>query len=150
MIARPLFKLIESPRESCQTPIPARSNKAKSKGTKSGQLSSKAPVQRTPEHSAVLLCLGVLTRPPILAYPDFNLPFVLYTNTSAEGLGAVLYQQQGYKVCVIAYGSRALTPAEKNYHLHSGKLEFLALKWGNCNKFRVYLYYTPTQSSNRQ
>ena len=29
---------------------------------------------------------------------------------------------------VIGYGSRSLTKAEKNYFLHSGKLEFLALK----------------------
>lgn len=35
-------------------------------------------------------------------------------------------------------------PAEKNYHLHSSKLEFLALKWAMCDKFRDYLYYAPT------
>ena len=45
---------------------------------------------------------------------------------------------------VIAYGSRTLTPAERNYHLHSGKLEFLALKWAICDHFRDYLYYAPT------
>ncbi|KAK2921523.1 hypothetical protein Q8A73_001008 [Channa argus] len=33
--------------------------------------------------------------------------------------------------------------AEKNYHLHSGKLEFLALKWAICERFRDYLYYAP-------
>ena len=42
---------------------------------------------------------------------------------------------------VIGYGSRSLTPAEKNYHLYSGKLEFLALKWAVCEQFRDYLYY---------
>lgn len=30
---------------------------------------------------------------------------------------------------VIAYASCTLTESEKNYHFHSGKLEFLALKW---------------------
>jgi hypothetical protein len=44
---------------------------------------------------------------------------------------------------VIGYGSRALTKAEKNYNLHAGKLEFLALKWAVCNHFRDYLYYAP-------
>lgn len=44
---------------------------------------------------------------------------------------------------MIAYGSKSLTPAERNYHLHSGKLEFLALKWAICDKFRDYLYYAP-------
>ena len=40
-----------------------------------------------------------------------------------------------------SYGSRSLSPAEKSYHLHSGKLEFLALKWAICDHFRDYLYY---------
>lgn len=40
---------------------------------------------------------------------------------------------------VIAYASRTLTESEKNYHLHSGKLEFLALKWSVCEKCRDYL-----------
>ena len=43
---------------------------------------------------------------------------------------------------VVGYGSCTLTPAEQNYHLHSGKLEFLALKWV-CEKFRDYLFYAP-------
>lgn len=43
----------------------------------------------------------------------------------------------------MGYGSRTLTPAERNYQLHSGKLEFLALKWAVCEKFRDYLYYAP-------
>ena len=40
-------------------------------------------------------------------------------------------------------GSWTLTKAEGNYHLHSGKLEFLALKWAVCEHFREYLYYAP-------
>ena len=79
----------------------------------------------------------------MLAYPDFNLlkPFVVHTDASEQGLGAVLYQRQGGKLCVIAYSSRSLTPAEKNYKYHSGKLEFLALKWAVCTQFRDYLYH---------
>lgn len=30
-----------------------------------------------------------------------------------------------------------------SYHLHSGMLEFLALKWAVCDKFRDYLFYAP-------
>ena len=55
--------------------------------------------------------------------------FVLHNDANAEGLGAVLYQEQDNVMKVIGYASRSLTPAEKNYHMHSGKLEFLALKW---------------------
>lgn len=54
----------------------------------------------------------------------------------------MLYQRQQGKV-VIAYGSRTLSKPEKNYHLHSGKLEFLALKWAICERFWDYLYYSP-------
>ena len=42
---------------------------------------------------------------------------------------------------VINYASRTSTPAEKNCHLHSEKLEFLALKWSVTEKFRDYLQY---------
>jgi len=44
---------------------------------------------------------------------------------------------------VTGYGSRSLTKAEKNCYLHSGKLEFLALKWAACEHFRDYLYHVP-------
>lgn len=141
-IARPLFKLQEHPAPSNNNPGAAKSTQ---KGKSSGQLPSRTPVQWTPEHSAVVARLvDMLIKPPILAYPDFNLPFILHTDASNEGLGAVLYQEQNSKLRVIAYGSRSLTPAEKNYHLHSSKLEFLALKWAICDKFRDYLYYAPT------
>ncbi len=36
-----------------------------------------------------------------------------------------------------------LPQQKKNYNLHSGKLEFLALKWAICEKFRDYLFYAP-------
>ena len=39
----------------------------------------------------------------------------------------------------IAYGTRALTPHKKNYHLT--KLEFLALKWAVMEHFKEYLPY---------
>lgn len=65
---------------------------------------------------------------------------------SQEGLGAVLYQRHEGKLRVIAYGSRTLTAPEKNYHIHSGKFEFLAMKWAICDRFRDYLYYAPSFS----
>jgi hypothetical protein len=79
-----------------------------------------------------------------MAYHEHNNYFVLRTDASESGLGAVLCQQQNEILRVIAYGSRTLTTAEKNYYLHSGKLEFLALKWAICEQFRNYLYYAPS------
>ncbi|KAK3541958.1 hypothetical protein QTP86_008148 [Hemibagrus guttatus] len=45
------------------------------------------------------------------------------------------------KLRVNGYGSRTLTKAERNYRLHSSKLEFLALKSAVCKKFWDYLFY---------
>lgn len=54
---------------------------------------------------------------------------VSHTDASDQGLRAGLYQRKNGKLRVVEYGSRILSPAENNYNLHSGKLEFLALKW---------------------
>ena len=79
-----------------------------------------------------------LSSPPILAYADFSKPFVLHTDASSEGLGAVLYQVQDGHERVIAYASRGLRGGEKHYPAH--KLEFLCLKWAVTEKFKDYLY----------
>ncbi len=81
-----------------------------------------------------------LTSAPILGYADFSLPFIVETDASSEGLGAVLYQQQGDCKRVIAYASRRLRNAEKNDRNYSSmKLELLALKWAVSEKFEGYL-----------
>uniref|UniRef100_A0A8C2HM53 Gypsy retrotransposon integrase-like protein 1 n=1 Tax=Cyprinus carpio TaxID=7962 RepID=A0A8C2HM53_CYPCA len=110
-----------------------------------GQLVSSHPVTWTDEHQKALCeLIDYLSNPPVLGYPDLDDPFVLHCDASQEGLGAVLYQRQRGKLVVIAYGSRTLTPPEKNYHLHSGKLEFLAMKWAICERFRDYVYHAPS------
>lgn len=78
-----------------------------------------------------------------MTYPNYSEPFILHTDASEQGLGGALYQRQDGKLRVIAYGSRTLTAAERNYHLHSSKLEFLALKWSITEQFRDYLYCAP-------
>ena len=76
---------------------------------------------------------------PVLAYADYTKPFVLHTDASTTGLGAVLYQrQEDGKERVIAYASHTLNKSERNYDAH--KLEFLALKWAITDRFHEYLY----------
>ena len=79
---------------------------------------------------------------PVLAFADYTRDFLLETDASKEGLGAVLSQKQeeGW-FHLVAYGSWALTMHEKNYH--STKLEFLALKWAVMEHFKEYLLYQP-------
>lgn len=136
-IAKPLYDLLQVKTDISHT------KPAKGK-TKHPQQSSRAPIHWEREHQDTLeRLIDMLTQPPVLAYPDFTCPFILHTDASQKGLGAVLYQNQDNKMRVIGYGSRTLTPAEQNYHLHSGKLEFLALKWAVCDKFKDYLFYAP-------
>ena len=77
---------------------------------------------------------------PVLAFADYTKPFLLETDVSKDGLEAVLLQkQEDGQYHPVTYGSRALMPHEKNYHLT--KLEFLALKWAVTEHFIEYLHY---------
>ena len=84
----------------------------------------------------------VCMKSPVLAFADYTKDFLLETDASKEGLGAVLSQKQEDRwFHPVAYSSRALTTHEKNYH--SMKLEFLALKWAVMEHFKEYLLYQP-------
>ena len=75
---------------------------------------------------------------PILAFPDFNKPFLLETDASGRGLGAVLSQKQADgQYHPIAYASCIMNETEQRYH--SNKQEFLALKWAVMEQFHEYL-----------
>ena len=101
----------------------------------------------TPAHQDAFEKLkSALTTTPILGFADFSKPFIVQTDASKEGLGAILSQQQeDGRIRPIAYASRRLRPSEKSYyktHHSSYKLEFLALKWAIADKFRHYLIST--------
>ena len=84
-----------------------------------------------------------LITPPILGFADFSLPFILETDASLRGLGAVLSQEQDGEKKVLAYASRSLRPHEKNVKNYSSlRLELLALKWAVTEKFRDYLSFS--------
>ena len=79
-----------------------------------------------------------LVSAPVLAYPSFDKDFMLETDASVMGLGAVLTQIQpdGFPH-PIAFASRALSPPERNYGITD--LETLAVVWA-LSHFHYYLY----------
>ena len=59
-----------------------------------------------------------MTEAPLLTYADFTKPFLLETDASKEGLGAVLAQRaEDNQVHPIAYASRTLLKHEQNYSI---------------------------------
>ena len=77
-----------------------------------------------------------LTTAPILACPDFPPPFSLQTDACSTGLGAALTQVQDGHERIIAYASRNLNKAERNYTVT--EWECLAVVWA-IRKYREYL-----------
>lgn len=75
----------------------------------------------------------IITNPPVLAYPDFEKPFVLTTDASNVALGALL-SQDNKPIC---YSSRTLNAHEKNYS--TIEKELLAIVWAT-KYFRPYLF----------
>jgi hypothetical protein len=73
----------------------------------------------------------MLTTMSILKFPDMDKDFLVCTNTSKEGLGRVLMQDDR----VITYISRKLRKHEENYAMHD--LELLAIVYA----LRVWRHY---------
>ena len=57
----------------------------------------------------------VMSQASVLVYPTSKCAFVLDTDASNTGIGAVLSQKQGGEERVIAYFSRSLTKSERQY-----------------------------------
>ncbi|CAF1416645.1 unnamed protein product [Rotaria magnacalcarata] len=68
-----------------------------------------------------------LINSPIKNTPNFQHPFTLEVDVCAYGLGAVLAQEYNGEKFVIAYASRTLPSAERNYS--STEREALAIVW---------------------
>ncbi|EYC05726.1 hypothetical protein Y032_0080g1333 [Ancylostoma ceylanicum] len=85
-----------------------------------------------------------LVNAPVLAQPDISAaekgdrPFIIYTDASGEGLGAVLCQEGDDKLLhPVFFASRGLSKAERNYHITD--LEALAVMFA-LQKFHFFVY----------
>ena len=85
-----------------------------------------------------------LTKEPVLALPDFTKPFVLMTDGSTTGLGAVLGQHHDGepRERVIGYASRRTSRLEESYS--ACELECMALVWATRH-FRDYILGRKTE-----
>ena len=88
--------------------------------------------------NAVEILKSKLIRAPVLVCPNFDADFVLETDASYQGLGAVLSQRlMDQKLHPVAFASRTLSPSEKNCSVT--ELETLAVVWA-MKHFHAYLY----------
>ena len=78
-----------------------------------------------------------LTTGTVLRLPDVDRDFVLRTDASDNGLGAVLLQEHDGMLHPVAYGSKKLKQEEKHYTV--SEKECLAVVFG-VTKFEQYLY----------
>lgn len=78
----------------------------------------------------------LLTTPPVIQPPNWNLPFEIMCDASNYAVGAVLGQRVGRAAHVIYYASRTLNPTQANYT--TTEKELLAVVFA-LEKFRSYL-----------
>ena len=80
--------------------------------------------------SSAILCTDALVSSPVLVQPQFHSEhlFIVETDATAKGLGAVLAQQQSDgQVLPTAFASRSLTVHEHNYTIR--ELDTLGMVW---------------------
>ncbi|XP_072180509.1 uncharacterized protein [Diadema setosum] len=88
------------------------------------------------EEEAFQKLKACLSTAPNHSLPDLAKPFILRTDASSTGIGAVLLQEHNDEKFPIAYASRKLLPREQAYS--TIERDCLALVWG-ISKFQVYL-----------
>ena len=116
--------------------------KKKARGGHQTNTTQLSPFEWKEEHEQAFQSLkDALVTAPVLGYPDYTKSFMLETDASLKGLGAVLSQRSDDgEIRPIAYASRSLRPSEKSMcDYSSAKLELMALKWSVCDKFKDYL-----------
>lgn len=78
-----------------------------------------------------------LSSESLLVFPDFSQPFIVASDASKSGLGAILSQVRNGFERPISFVSRRLTKAETNYS--ASELELLGVTFA-VKQFRCYIY----------
>jgi transposase InsO family protein len=78
----------------------------------------------------------ILTTAPVVIPGDPSMPFIMETDSSNDATGGVLYQWLDGKKHPVAFESRTLKPAERNYPVH--EKELLAIVHA-CRAWRSYV-----------
>ena len=93
-----------------------------------------------PQEKSFKALKDAIATPPILKLPDVKKAFILQTDSSNFGVGAVLLQEGEDSIKhPVAFASRKLLPREVNYS--TIEKECLAIVWA-VSKFQQYLYST--------
>ena len=127
-IAHPLIELTRKKKDK-QNKLVKKMNKDEEEGNNAFEWGEA-------EQKAFETLRECLITPPIVAFPDFEKEFLIFTDASNYGIGAVLSQIQNGEEVVIAYSSRHLNAAEKNYS--AIEREALAIVYG-IKRYRHYL-----------
>ncbi|GBN73697.1 Transposon Tf2-9 polyprotein [Araneus ventricosus] len=95
---------------------------------------------KSPQKHSFAALKKLLIGHPVLGHFQPEADTLIHSDASGYGIDAVLVQMQDGQEKPIAYASRSLTPAEKNYS--TTEKECLAVIWA-ISKFRPYLFGKP-------
>lgn len=93
-----------------------------------------------PQRTAFERLKQAVTQQPVLILPDMTKPFVITTDASGYAVGAALSQDLGHGDQPIAFMSKKMLPAERNYPVHEQELLAIIL---SLKEWRHYLQGSP-------
>ena len=83
-----------------------------------------------------------------MSFPQFDEPFRLEIDANDKGMGAVLSQDIDNLNKVVAYASKVTNASVYSDPEYSSKrIEFKALIWAICDKFRYFAYSNKRRSN---